>query len=866
VEEISLTIDGRPVRCTAGTTLLDAAREIGISIPTLCHHADLKPAGACRVCLVEDGKTSRILASCVTPAAPGMAIRTDSRAVLHHRANVVRLMMANHPESCILCDQGNRCRLRDIAAELGIGRIDLYPMPRHLSYEEANPFIVRDLTKCILCGRCIRVDRELVVVGAIDYQFRGFDAYPATLHREPLERSACTFCGTCVSACPTGALRAKTPGYAGSPERWDPTVCGFCGAGCALSLGCAGGRVVEAAPADVPGTANGCTLCVRGRFEQDCLDSPDRLRAPRARRGEEQVEVSWEEALETVVGSLRSICAESGPQSVAFLGSPSCTVEENYLLQKIARAVLGTNNLLLDGEDDPLVERLTGLHPFEMGRLEEAEALLVVGIDPTDLNPVLGYALKRAARWKEIPLVVVDSLRTDLVPFGRSWLPAEPGGYAEVLDLLGAALLERGERGAGERDGPEGFARSSAGLENEAVRRRNGVTREALDRAAGALAGRRALFVVGERALGPAHGPRTLRSLRRLDLLTGEPMGPSGLLVPAAECNRTGALDMGASRRMLPGRTALDDESGRRTWEQAWGVRLSPDPGLSPARLIREAERGNLKALYVMGANPLRSFPQPGRVREAFKSLDLLVVQDILETESAAAADVVLPGAASAEKEGAFVNLEARVQAFSPAIPPPGQARPDWIILRDLFDGLSTAPGRYGEIGDLRKEIRALVPGYGPVSFRVREGGEPQFRQPPSGLPGEGDLYGAPRETEAGLREEPDRPLWAVLTTPRCHMGSGTRTSRSARAVTLEPSGLVMSRGDAEEAGLGTGDRARVISAWGSVKRAVEIGRRARPGVVEVAAGVRGNDAMELIPLDGGESPRRACRVRIEKA
>ncbi len=863
MEEISLTIDGRSVRCPPGTTLLEAACGIGIPVPTLCHHEDLEPAGACRVCLVEDEGTGRILASCVTPAAPGMAIRTDSPTVLHHRANVIRLMMANHPESCILCDQGNRCRLREIAAKLGIGRMDLDPMRRFLPYEDANPFIVRDLTKCILCGRCIRVDRELVVVGAIDYHFRGFDAHPATLHRTPLERSSCTFCGTCVAACPTGALRAKTPGYAGSPDRWSPSVCGFCGAGCALRLGSVGGRVVEVAPAGLRGTANGSTLCVRGHFEQDFLASPERLLRPRVKQGTGPAEVSWEEALQRVIGSIRSIRAEAGPQSIAFVASAGCTLEEHYLLQKIARTLVGTNNLLLDGEDDPAAERLIGRDPFEMDRLEEAEALVALGIDPTETLPVLGYALKRAARWKSVPLVVVDALRTGLVPFARAWLSCSPAGYAEVLDLLAAALLER--NGVGERHGFEGVGRSLGVREKEAACRRNGVTPEALERAAAALEGKRAVFVTGGRALGRFAGGATLRSLRNLAWITGEPSGFPAFLFPACECNRTGALDMGVSRSLLPGRMVLRDETGRRYWERTWGARLSPDPGLTRPRLIREIEQGNLKALYVLSTNPARSFPQPRRVRKALKRLDLLVVQDILETETAADADVVLPGAAFAEKEGAFVNLEGRVQAFGPAVPAPGEARPDWRILSDLFEGLSGSEGRYAEVEDLRGEIRHLVPGYGRVSFRAGEGSI-RFREKPPGS-SETVPVDEPSHTFPDPGEEPDFPLWAVLESPRCHMGSGTRTSRSARAAALEPAGgLEMSREDAERFGLEPGDRARVVSAWGAVERTVEVGRRARPGLALVTTAVRGNDAMELMALEDGASPPGACRVRIEKA
>ena len=320
MEEISLIIDGQTVLSKPGGTVWEAARAAGISIPTLCHHPDLKPAGACRICLVEDETSGRMLASCVTPAAPGMVIRTRSPEVLRHRANIVRLLMASHPESCIVCDQGNRCGLRAVASDLGIGLTGLYPMKRPFPLEEANPFIVRDLSKCILCGRCVRADRELVVVGAIDVHHRGFSAKPATFGDRPLERSSCTFCGTCVSLCPTGALRAKTPGVAGSPEIWSETVCGLCAAGCSLSLGTSGGRIVDVEPSKRPGTVNGATLCVRGHFELDCLNGPDRLAGPLLDREGDRVPVPWDEALEAVARGLRRVRDEYGPQSVALLG------------------------------------------------------------------------------------------------------------------------------------------------------------------------------------------------------------------------------------------------------------------------------------------------------------------------------------------------------------------------------------------------------------------------------------------------------------------------------------------------------------------------------------------------------------------
>ncbi|MBW1798336.1 MAG: (2Fe-2S)-binding protein, partial [Deltaproteobacteria bacterium] len=229
MEDITLTINGQNISCPSGTSILEAAKRNGIKIPTLCYHPDLEPFGACRLCLVEDEKTGRLMASCVTPVAPNMTIRTDSPTIKTNRTNIIRLMMANHPESCIVCSQGNRCELRQIAAELGVGQIDLYPMPHYTGLEAANPFIVRDLSKCILCGKCIRADHELVVAGAIDYNLRGFKSRPATVYETPLEKSGCTFCGTCVSICPTGALSTKNAQYVGSPQNESKTICGFCG-------------------------------------------------------------------------------------------------------------------------------------------------------------------------------------------------------------------------------------------------------------------------------------------------------------------------------------------------------------------------------------------------------------------------------------------------------------------------------------------------------------------------------------------------------------------------------------------------------------------------------------------------------------
>ena len=451
MENIVLSIDDKRVSCPPGTSILEAAAQNGIKIPHLCYHPDLKPFGACRLCLVEDEKTGRLVAACVTPVAPEMTIRTQTPRILNHRRNIVRLMIAEHPESCIVCSKGNRCQLRWVAAQMGVGETDLYSMPNYKPLEQANPFIIRDLSKCILCGKCIRADHELVGVGAIDYSLRGFPSRPATVHEQGLEQSNCTFCGTCVSMCPTGALCAKNTQYVGSPEKESFSICGFCGVGCSLAMGQSAGKIIDVNPAHLPDTVNKATLCVRGHFAHDYLNSNNRLIAPlMPKKGEDEsvrmAPVPWEEALDTVAERLNQIKAENGPQSIAFMGSSKCSNEENYLFQKIARVLIGTNNIdnggYISGQFlSTSLDQKTGggcrLNP--LSDLEKAEIIMVLGADPNHSLPVVSYYLKRAAKGGT-PLIVVDPRKTELVSFASLWLPINPRTDLELLNALAALL------------------------------------------------------------------------------------------------------------------------------------------------------------------------------------------------------------------------------------------------------------------------------------------------------------------------------------------------------------------------------------------------------------------------------------------
>jgi len=881
LEEISLTIDGKRVTCPSGTSLLGVAEKNGIKIPTLCHHPDLKPAGACRMCLVEDEKSGRIMASCVTPATPDMSIQTASPRVVNHRKNIIRLMLAEHPESCVVCSKGNRCRLREIAAQMGLGETGLYPMDNFKPVETLNPFIVRDLSKCILCGKCIRADQELVVAGAIDYNARGFRSRPATLMDRPLEHSTCTFCGTCVSMCPTGALSTTLSGYVGSPEREEVTTCSFCGVGCSLRVGAAGDRVVEVNPSGIEGSVNRATLCVRGHFAHDYLNSPSRLTTPMIRTENELSPVSWEEALGTVSERLLEIKKAHGPQSIGFLGSSKCTNEENYLFQKLARTLIGCNNVdnagTLDGRPAlGVIDERTGwgcrVNP--LARLEQAEAILMMGADPDHSNPVLSYHIRRATR-KGVPLIGVDVRKTDLTPFAAAWHCIRPGRDLEWIYCLTALLWKKFAHHSGYIEQfTEGFGSFSDAISSfnpERLFMETGEHMATLSRVADLLKGRKIGFVIGHGITGQQQGDQVVDAVLNLALMTGS-LGHdrAGIYVITKENNQLGAWDMGAVPDALPGRCAISDPEARQRWERAWNVKLSPDQGLNMIRMVEEAEKGNLKALYIMGENPVWRLPQHERVYNALDGLDLLVVQDILHTVTTRLAHVVLPGAAFSEKDGSFTNLEGRISRISQVVRPPEESLPDWEILDRLCEKLGNSQ-RLRSVARIQGEISRLVPQYEALNQAPEKGWAwIRHREEARLFSGreDGSLIPFTRLGELAHEDGDDAyPLTAVLGTQRFHLGSGTRSGCSKRIAAFNVDGAVsVSIEDSRKFGVAEGDVARIQSPHGSITRRIRVDQRMPQGRLFIPTGVKGNDALNLVDWRAPDFMGfNTCRIRLER-
>jgi len=809
LETVTITLNGREVSGHPGMTVLELARESGVDIPTLCYDAHLTPIGACRICLVEDEQTGALMASCVAPIAPGMVINTRSERVIAHRKTIVNLMLASHPDSCMVCDKDNRCQLRQIAADIGIGLVELRRLPQMASIQEVNPFIERDLSKCILCGKCIRACQELVVEGAIDYFQRGFTAKPATFGDFPLESSECTFCGTCVALCSTGALTEKEKTYHGTTRTAVETTCPYCGCGCSISLEVKDSQVIRVTPGKEDRVNQGA-LCVRGSYGYDFVHSPDRLTKPLARTEDDLKEVSWEEALERAAGELKRIKEKYGPDSLAVLGSPRCTNEENYLLQRFARCVLGTNNI---DNGSRLYSSATESIPAlahrrnDLSTLEQSDVIMVIGADPSSSAPIVEYAIKRAVRFKGARLILIDPRRTKLASFAHLWLRPRIGTDVALLNSLAEVIINEGllnkEFVAQKTDDLEALVKYSTDYAGAIT----SIPAEAITAAARLYAkADSAAIVYGSGITQYSSGTNSLKALANLALLTGNIGGDGekgGVYPIIRESNAQGACDMGVLPNFLPGYQSVVDAGVRRRFEEWWGVDLPAKPGLTAVEIIEQAKEGKIKGLYVVGENPVLSFPNSSLVSEAMSCLECLIVQDIFLSKTAELATVVLPAASFAEKEGTFTNLEGRVNRLRKAIEPVGESLSDWEIVQRLAERMGYLL-HFSSPQQIMDEVKELVPHQAEL---------------------EGPLHFSRVEyvpLSDGAKE--DYPFVLLTGTTLHHHGTGTRSSRAKRLVNFSPQPfLEIGAPDAIKVAITNGDRVRITSPTGEVTAKVKI-------------------------------------------
>lgn len=896
-DQVTLTINGREVKAPRGSTVLQAALAAGIDIPHLCYQPELglPPTGACRLCIVEVEGVRGVVASCVYPVAEGLVVHTDTPELEARRRMVLDLLLSNHPHDCMTCEQAGACALQDYAYRYGIKEPEFAGARVEVQPVQDGPAIVHDHSKCILCGRCVEVCQSVQVSGAIDLLGRGFDTrvgLPPGLSRE---ESTCVECGNCIDVCPTGAL--SFAGAQGKGREWEfetvTTVCPYCGCGCLLELAVRDGRVhkVVGKPS---GEGTRGLLCVKGRFGFDFLDREDRLCQPLIRRNGELTPATWEEALEHVAQRLDAIRAEHGADAIGVLSSAKCTNEENYLLQKFARAVIGTNNVdhcarLCHASTVAGLARAfgSGAMTNSIADLEQADVILVIGSNTTECHPVIGSAIKRAVQSGRTRLIVADPRAIELTEYAEVHLRQKGGTDVALANALARVIVEEGladeEFIAARTEGFEEWRKAIEPYTPEFAEKITGVPADDIVRAARLYAGAGAAAIVYSMGITQhSHGTDNVLALANLAMVTGNIGRPgTGVNPLRGQNNVQGACDMGALPNVYPGYQPVTDEAARSKFEAAWQTSLPADPGLTVVEMMNAAAEGVVKALYIMGENPMLSDPDITHVEEGLRNLDFLVVQDIFLSETAALAEVVLPAAAFAEKDGTFTNTERRVQRVRKAVPPPGEARPDWEIICDL----STRMGRpmsYPDPAAIQDEIAGLTPSYGGITYPRLERGGLQWPCPGPDHPGTPILHRDKFARGRGKfhpveflpsKELPDEEYPFLLSTGRIleHFHTGTMTRRSEVLDTLVSVGTIeVNPGDAARLGLADGDPVRVTSRRGQIEIGAHLSPRVAPGTVFLAFHYREAPAnrLTIAALDPvAKIPEfKVCAVRLEPA
>lgn len=905
--KVTITIDGQQVQAEAGSTVLEAAMAAGIDIPHLCHHPALKPEGNCRVCLVEIERQRTLQAACVFPISDGMVIYTDSPKVVAARKFMIDLLLSDHPLDCMTCEAAGRCELQALAYKYGVKQSSLPGVAPRYQIDDTNPFYIRDYNKCILCRRCVRACQEINGVDALGVAGRGFDSRIIAGLDVPMQESSCEFCGMCVELCPTGALLPKQT--LGQGRYWEfkhtLTTCPYCGVGCQLDVLSKDQKIVRVQSAWGKMPNDGGT-CVKGRFGLDYVNSPERLTSPLIKKNGEFVEASWDEALDLVADKLAETVTKYGADAVGFLSSAKCTNEENYLMQKLARAVIGTNNVDHCARLCHSVT-VTGLvTAFGSGAMtnsiadiaNQAKAYLIIGSNTTEQHPVIGMRIRKAVRERGAKLLVADPRDIPIAEFAILHLKQRPGTDIALLNAIMNVLISEGLYDKGfVTTRTEGFEELKAKVAEYTPQRAEAITGVPADdirKAARILATNKPaslLYTMGITQHTTGH--QNVLSCANLQMLLGNMGVPGGGVNPLrGQNNVQGACDMGCLVDFYPGYQRVVEQDKHDKFLQAWGRTAPMKSGLTVVEMLNAAEAGTLKAMYILGENPMMTDPDINHVRKCLESLDFLLVQEIFMSETAPYADVILPGVTFAEKEGTFTNTERRVQRVQQVIEPLKNAWPDWQITCEIAKRLTTRLGLsnldapfagwdYSYPSQIMEEIAAMTPIYAGISYDRIESEGLQWPCPTKDHPGTPILHvgkfsrGLGHFTAVDWQppyEEPDEEYPFLLTTGRVlyHFHGGTMTRRAEGLAAIYPKGKVeINPQDAAKLGIANGDLVKVASRRGEIVAEAEVVARPDPGVVfmtfhfkEAAANLLTVAALDPV----GKIPEfKVCAVSIAK-
>jgi len=832
---VTLTIDGAETVVEAGSSVYNAIKGLGIVLPAMCYHYSFSPFGSCGLCLIEvEGKKNNVRA-CTARAEAGMVIRTTTQKMTDARKKAVEKHLKTHPLDCPVCDKDGQCELQDMSYDLGV--YDIKKGKRKDIPEDTRSIVLDfNMERCILCGQCINVCKEVQLVDALCFYKKD-----KKTHVGPHDQGAlyCEFCGDCLAVCPVGAIVSKFSKYTFKPWQLQKTetTCSFCSDGCQITLE-SNERNIMVVTSELsytnklgfdaePGDGHG-GICVRGRFGFQYVQSDERLSKPLTKIEGEHLEIPWIKAMMEIGKRLKNIKAEYGGQAIAGLISGRCTNEAVYLFQRMMRSVLGSNNIDTAARYGHMNSVRAMQHALGLGsatssyeQVAVADVILMVGSNMTETNPIAALRVKKSMNEFGGKLIVSHSWKTKLLELATQPLILKPGSEGTLIQGLVKAVVAKGlAHPSFSEQSPAAYAALQAALETlseAAIAEQTGLPWEKIAEAAELLAGsKRGILIWGEDVVSQPGGYESVLRLIDLALLCGlfEKEG-AGILPVCEENNEQGAVDMGGVPEFLPGQVLASSDSERQRFASAWKADLfeanNPKNGLSLPEILEAAHRGEIKALYVVGENPLGSLPASLRAQEALEKIDLVVCQDIFMTETAKAADYVLPAATFAEKEGTFTNMAGKVQRVAEAFDPRGEARPDWKIFTNLSKYLDH-PLLYRGPEDIRQEISELVPGY--------------FREKKLEVQA-GNYLNGPFASEVlgryGL-DNPQKENGFLLSLDQFLYHSGKLTTRDKGLMEIDHHRtLQIGEREAESLGLKEGHRVEVASREGRLELPVEI-------------------------------------------
>jgi len=928
-QTVTLIIDGRTVSVPAGTTIWDAAKQSGIEIPVLCHDSRLRPVGVCRVCVVDVGE--RVLAaSCVREVADGMNVVTNSEKVQNCRRTLTELLLSDYPGISARERTTGDDLLLDLASDLQIDRDAIQlPSGNGRGMDSSSPVIAVDHSACILCDRCIRACDEVQHNDVIGRTGKGYGSRISFDCDVPMGDSTCVSCGECAAVCPTGALVNKTlttPIRPRAELKTIDSVCPYCGVGCATSyhVDTEANTIVFAEGRESP--TSDSRLCVKGRYGFDYAKHPQRLTVPLIRRedaypkgplssdvkGERKKkpgglvdydevmpafrEATWDEALDLVASRLKAIKDESGPNTLAGFGSAKCSNEEAYLFQKLVRAVFGTNNvdhctrLCHASSVAALLETIgSGAVTNVFADVHNADVALITGSNTTENHPVAATFIKDAAA-KGTTLIVIDSRETGIAQHADYFLQIAPGSDVPLYNAMMHVIIEEDLiKHEYIRDFTEGFDELRALVDKYTPELAEGVcgVPAATIRDVARILGRAnaAIIFWGMGISQHTHGTDNARCLISLALLTGNVGRPgTGLHPLRGQNNVQGASDAGLIPMVYPDYQSVASSEVQKKFEDAWGVSLDPNPGLTVVEIIGGALAGEIKGMYMMGENPFLSEPNVNKVRKALSNLEFLCVQDIFLTETAEFADVILPATSFFEKDGTYTNSDRRVQVGQTALETPGQARLDWQLVCEIATRMGY-PMQYGSAEEVFAEFTSLAPSYSGLDYEnLKPTGKLWPCPDPANSDGKQLLFGDGFPTASGrgklvpvdyqpAAELPDEEYPFILNTGRLleHWHTGTMTRRSKALDAIQPEAhCQMNPEDLQDLGVGPNDYVTLSTRRGTITLKARPATGVSRGNVfvpfhfrEASANTLTNDALDPF----GKIPEfKFCAVKVEKA